>query len=157
MVNQKTATYNAIKTVCKELSISHEDGQVLELSKDARKFVSTILIEGFQTKQIELSKTYDDKQLKDFVSGLVSNWLRKDTRFNGGIQYTAKNPGSRSGSTDPQIKALKAVQALNTDPDKIKEIQSYIDARLTEIGQAKKVVQLNVEDLPADLRAKLGL
>ena len=157
MFNQKTATYNAIKAACKEFNIVHEDNNLLELPKHARQFVSAMLIEGFKNKQIELDKEFNEQQLKNYVTGLISNWLRKDTRFNGGVQYIAKNPGSRAGVSDPTVKALKALLSTRTDPAEIAEIQQHIDNKLQELNATKKKVSINVNDLPADLRAKYNV
>jgi len=61
----------------------------------------------------------DDAKLRSYCSGLQSNWLRKDTRLNGGVKYVAKNPGSRAGSTDPKALA-DAIRATNiTDNEAI--------------------------------------
>ena len=82
-------------------------------------------------------------------------WLRKDTRLNGGTKYEAKNPGSRRGSADAQVVALRKLQAMQSDPAKVTEIQTYIDKRLAEI--APKPDPIDVEAIPAELRAKFGL
>jgi hypothetical protein len=85
------------------------------------------------------------------VSGLQSNWLRKDKRLNGGVKYQAQNPGSRVGSTDPQVKALRALIKTQSDEIKIAEIQSFIDKRLAEI-KPNKSVTIDVNALPAELQ-----
>ena len=152
MMKQKDAVYNAIKNV-----VDFEDGAKVELTKDERASVSDILIEGFSEAKI----SYDGEvpqgpKLSSYVSGLLSNWLRKDTRLNGGVKYEAKNPGSRAGVTDAQIKAMRLLLSTKTDPSERAEIQTFIDARLAVIKPAKTVT-LNVDDLPAELRAKLGM
>ena len=148
-MNQKEAVFAAICSVT-----GHTGEGVLEISKEQRAQVNMILFEGFRAKKIQLDKEFSDSDLKSYVSGLQSNWIRKDKRLNGGVQYTAKNPGSRQGSGDPALKALRALfSTLTTDADKA-EVQAYIDARMTEIATTKQVATVDFSALPADLQAK---
>jgi hypothetical protein len=146
-MNQKEATYNAVMNV-----VGSFEG-ACQPSKEQRAQVNAILFEGFRAGTIELDREFDDKGLKAYCSGLQSNWLRKDNRLNGGVKYTAKNPGSRAGSGDASLKAMRALLSTTTDASEIEEIQSFIDKR---VGELKKttVVTINVDDLPAELKAK---
>lgn len=147
-ITQKEAVFNAIINV-----MGNQDG-AYEPTKEQRAQVNAILIEGFNSGTIRYDgEVPTDKKLRDYVSGLQSNWLRKDTRLNGGVAYVAKNPGSRTGSTDPQVKAMRALLAAKTDPTERAEIQSFIDKRLAELKPAKTVT-VNIADLPAELQAK---
>jgi hypothetical protein len=147
MMNQKEATYQAIVNVT-----GHKDG-VLVISKEQRAQVNMILFEGFRSGEIQLDREFTDPELKQYVSGLQSNWIRKDKRLNGGVQYTAANPGSRAGSSDPQLSAMrKLLSTLTTDEDKA-EVQGYIDTRIAELNVAKQVT-IDYSALPADLAAK---
>ena len=147
-MNQKEATYQAICNVTGHTG----EGQVV-ISKEQRAQVNMILFEGFRAGTIELDREFDDADLKQYVSGLQSNWIRKDKRLNGGIAYTAKNPGSRAGSGDPGLKALRALMTtLTTDEDKA-EVQGYIDARIAELNVAK-VATVDYSALPTELQAK---
>ena len=150
MTNQKEATYQAIVNVT-----GHTGEGVLEISKEQRAQVNMILFQGFRAGTIQLDREFTDADLKSYVSGLQSNWIRKDKRLNGGVQYTAKNPGSRAGSGDPMLKNLRTLlSTLTTDADKM-EVQGYIDARIAEITVAKQEV-IDFSALPADLAAKFG-
>lgn len=152
---QKEAVFHAVTHVIGSVP----DSGPVELSSEQRKQVNLILFEGFRSGTIELDREYTDSELKAYVSGLQSNWLRKDKRLNGGVAYTPKNPGSRVGSGDAQLKALRTLQKMQTDPAKVMEIQSYIDKRLAEIKPASSAAaaQVNVSDLPAELAESLGL
>lgn len=132
MMNQKTATYNAIKGV-----IDFTDGETVTLSKDQKAEVKSILVEQFNNGEIELKSTQDD--MGKYVNGLINNWLRKDKRLNGGVTYTAKNPGSRAGQSDPQVKNLRLLKKTVTDPEALADIDAAISARLAEIKPEKKV------------------
>lgn len=91
----------------------------------------------------------DDASLLKYIPGLVNNWVRKDLRLNGGVKYTAKNPGSRSGNGDEAIKNMKLLLANVTDPEARAAIQTEIDKRMEEI---KPKVTINVDALPEALR-----
>jgi hypothetical protein len=142
---QREAVFQAVTNVCGEQEGAYEP------TKEERSQVNAILFEGFRAGRIQLDKEYDDTKLKGYCSGLTSNWLRKDTRLNGGVKYTAKNPGSRAGSTDPQVKAMRLLLATKTDVTEKAEIQAFIDKRVAEIKPAKTVT-INAADLPAELQ-----
>lgn len=151
MMKQKEAVYNAINNL-----FTVEGEGAVTLDREQRADVIAVLVEGFKGKKISYDgELPDDKGLNNYCSGLLSNWLRKDSRLNGGTKYEAKNPGSRTGSSDPQVKALRALIKTQTDPSKIAEIQSFIDKRLAEIKPVTQVT-VNVDDLPMELRTKFG-
>lgn len=143
-MKQKDAVYQAVMSV-----VGSFEG-ACQPTKDERASISAILVEGFKAGKIELEREYSESELKGYVSGLLSNWLRKDTRLNGGVKYEAKNPGSRTGSTDAQVKAMRILLSTKTDPTERAEIQAFIDKRLAELKP--KTVTLNVDDIPAELR-----
>lgn len=145
--NQKNAVFTAICNVT-----GHTDG-VLVITPEQRKQVNMILFAGFRKGEIELDREFTDTELKQYVSGLQSNWIRKDTRLNGNVKYVAKNPGSRAGSGDPMIQNLKKLlSTLEKSEDKA-EVQGYIDARQAEINVSKQAT-VDFSALPADLAAK---
>lgn len=147
-MNQKEAVFAAM---CAVFGVSSFEAKV-EPTKEQRAQVNAILFEGFRSGKV----TYDgalpnDTDLKSYVSGLQSNWLRKDKRLNGNTTYVAKNPGSRAGSTDPQIRAMKLLLNTKTDPTERAEIQAFIDKRIAQV-KPSKVVTINVDDLPEELK-----
>ena len=165
-VTQREAVFTAVKSVLTEAGVKFEEGQnVSELmTTELRAQVNAILVEGFKASTIELkdtatnrAKLEDEAELKKYVSGLQSNWLNKDSRLNGATKYVPKNPGSRTGSQDPQIAALRGLMKTKTEADEIAEIQGYIDERLAQLATAKvktKQVKVNFSDLPQELQAK---
>ena len=147
-MTQKEAVFQAVTNICGE-----SDG-AYHPSKEERTQVNQILFEGFRAGKI----AYDgdlpsDTELKAYVSGLQSNWLRKDKRLNGGVTYQAKNPGSRAGSGDATVKAMRALlsSGVVTDEAERTRIQSMIAERLAAIKPAKTVT-INVDALPEELR-----
>lgn len=148
-MTQKEAVFQAVKNVCGE-----QDGAYTP-TKEQRAQINQILFQGFKSETIELDRQFSDSDLKGYVSGLQSNWLRKDKRLNGGVGYVAKNPGSRAGSSDPQLKAMRTLLSTLTEESEKAEVQGYIDARIAEINASKKKsVTIDFSALPADLASK---
>lgn len=140
---QKEAVFSAVTSVLGEagIQINEGDNVAASLSRELRAQVTNILVEGFNNGTISLEKTFEDEAaLRTYCSGLTSNWLRKDPRMNGGVKYVAKNPGSRVGSADPQLKAMRALLATRTDLSNTDraEIQGHIDSRVSEVRSSKK-------------------
>lgn len=151
-MNQREATYQAI------VNVTGFDGEgACVPTKEQRAQINLVLFEGIRSGSIEMSTEKSDSDMKQYVSGLISNWLRKDPRLNGGVKYAAKNPGSRAGSTDPQLKALRTLIAQPTLSDEDKaDIQVHIDARVAELSKAKMTATVDFSALPADLAAKFN-
>jgi hypothetical protein len=148
-MNQKEATYTAVVNVC-----GHIDGAYTP-SKEQRAQINAILFEGFRSGKIELDREFTDPELKAYVSGLQSNWLRKDTRLNGGVKYVAKNPGSRQGTGDAKLKAMRALMSTLTSAEDKAEVQKHIDARVSEIQASKVAVKpIDFSVLPPELAEK---
>ena len=157
-VSQKEAVYRAAMSVLSENNINVSEGTNVStlITHELRSQVNQILFEGFRSGTIELDREFSDSDLKAYVSGLQSNWLRKDKRLNGGAQYSAKNPGSRTGSSDPSLKAMRALlSTLTTDADR-SEVQTAIDARVSEIQASKvKKTVIDASVLPAALQSMI--
>ena len=155
-MTQKEAVFQAITNVLKQDGIRFEPGNKVgaTMTREHRAAVNSILFQGFKTGDIELETPFaNDSDLKSYVSGLQSNWLRKDPRLNGGGKYTPKNVGSRAGQGDTKLKALRQLLSTQTDPKAKSEIQGYIDQRMAEIRASKKpAVTIDVNALPSALR-----
>lgn len=158
MFNQKEAVFNAVSTVLKDHRIRVPEGQSVAsfMTREMRAQVNAILVTGFKAGQIKLETEFEsDAQLKSYVSGLQSNWLRKDKRLNGGIEYEPKNPGSRSGIGDPSIREMrKLLETVTVKADR-DAIQKAINARLVEIEATRKP-KIDVSKLPAHLHRLAG-
>ena len=166
MKNQKEAVYVTTMNVLAEAEIPFDDGMnVSELiTKDQRAQVIAIIANDFLAGEIEMTAEAKVKystldKMKGYVNGLVSNWYRKDTRLNGGGKYVAKNPGSRAGVGDAQLKALKTLRTLKADDkEALKAIDEHIARRQKEIGEEKaKTVTVDLSKIPPELAAQLGL
>lgn len=153
---QKEAVNSAVTSVLSEAGVTVNEGDNVAnyMNRELRAQVTAILVEGFKSGTIVLDKTFaDDAALRTYCSGLTSNWLRKDPRLNGGSKYVAKNPGSRVGSSDPQLKAMRALLSTKTDPSEKAEIQSFIDSRVSEVKTSRKPAkQIDLSALPEELK-----
>jgi hypothetical protein len=124
------------------------DGKV-ELNKAQLDSVHELVLQMFQTGATTHKSNPDDAALKKYIPGLVNNWLRKDKRLNGGTKYETKRPGSRSGSGDESIKAMRTLLAMTSDPAAKQAIQVEIEKRVAEL---KPKVTIDVAKLPEALR-----
>lgn len=155
-MQQNDAVFHA---VCGALGQDSFDS-VVELTSAERDNVIQIVTTGILSGKVDFSAQakakYDtDAKVKGYVAGMVSNHLRKDKRLNGGMKFEVKSPGSRTGSGDDQLKALKALRSTLTDVDAIAEIDAAIHARtaeLTSVKAAKKIKTINLDALPEALR-----
>lgn len=165
--SQSAAVFAATMAVLADASIKFTEGMNVStvVSKDMKQSIYAILSAGFKAGTIALEDTPSNREklaspakLNQYVSGLVSNWFRKDPRLNGGVKYEAKNPGSRAGASDPTLKALRQVMTQFKGTDKESAIQAQIDTRIATIQSEKaKHVTVDISVLPADLVAQLGL
>lgn len=169
-MKQRDAVYSAVTSVLSDAGVHFEDGMNVStmLTKEHRGSVQAIIVEGFTSGKIafEASEANAEKmsnpaKLNAYVSGLISNWVRKDKRLNGNEAYAAKNPGSRTGSSDEQLKTLRALKKRFAGTEKESIIDAQIDKRVSELRAAKaKTTELSAEQLaalPEDVRVSLGL
>lgn len=153
-MNQKDAVFQA---VCNVTGFDGSEGGTVVISKEQRAQVNMILFDGIRAGKIACDKVYTDSDLKTYVSGLQSNWLRKDKRLNGGIKYEAKNPGSRAGMSNPQIKATKALlSTLTPGTDDYNEVETVLNALIEAERATKQVKTVDFSALPAELAAKFA-
>jgi hypothetical protein len=163
-MSQKEAIFQAVTSVLEENNQKIQDGVAVELTKDQKSLVVNMVAQSFHSGDTEMKESarekYNTVELLEskYVPGLLNNWLRKDTRLNGGTKYETKNPGSRKGSSDPVIRELKKLLA-NVDDDQKAAVQEEIDKRLAELSklQAEKRKQsIDASKLPEHLRHLAG-
>jgi len=116
--------------------------------------VTTAMAAGEIELKEDARKKYDtESKLRSYCDGLVSNWLRKDDRLNGGEKYEPKNPGSRAGSGDEVVRELRKLKKITADETHLTAIDAEIEKRLAAIKASKaKDVEIDVEKLPEELR-----
>lgn len=152
-MSQRDAVYQAISSV-----VTFEDGHNIKemMTPELRAQVNLILFEGFRSGAINLTQEYTDAELRSYVSGLQSNWIRKDPRMNGGGKYVAANPGSRMGQGDASLKAAKNLLAsITPDNDNYEAVVTYIAERTAELAKVKTIA-VDFSALPEHLRLKFN-
>ncbi len=144
-MTQGEAVYQAVIAVMSD----RDEGSKYEPNDKELESIYALVLQSFKSGETVHSKNPTEAQLIKYIPGLVNNWLRKDTRLNGGTQYVTKNPGSRAGSGDEAIKAMRTLLSLTDEPAARAQIQQEIDKRVAELKPKK---ELNVEALPESLR-----
>jgi hypothetical protein len=154
-MKQNDAVFGA---VCVVLKCDGFDSAV-DVTSEQREMVVQIVTEGILSGKVsftnEAKVKYDtDAKVKGYVVGMVSHHLRNDKRLNGGVKREIKNPGSRSGSGDEQLKALKLLQSnYNNGSEEWHEIEAAIANRTLEIQATRKPkATINIDALPEALR-----
>ena len=160
-VNQKTAVVNTILALLEDRGVDYVmGGEVIMndiLEPTDKEKIKSVLFTMFRANEVEYKESFqakvdDDSELKKYISGLLNNWVRKNKDFNAGQVYKAKNPGSRAGSTDPSIKAMRQLLSVTPDENAKLAIQTAIDAKLAEIKASKQTVTINIDAIPEELK-----
>ena len=165
-VNQRTATVNTILSVLESRGVSYELNGPTPindvLTSSDKEQVRSILFTMFRDGSIEYKDSFqdkvnDDSELKKYISGLVNNWTRKAKELNCGQAYKPKNPGSRAGSQDEQVKEMRKLLSVTTDPEAKAMVEQAINDRLATIKAEKNQVEIDYGSIPAELLEQLGL
>ena len=156
-MKQSEAVYQATLNVMGE-----QDGAYVP-TKEERAQIVSIVAEGISGGDVDFSdaaklKYNTPAKVKTYTSGMVSNWLRKDTKLNGGTKYIPANPGSRAGMSDPEVKNLKLlIKSGKLDAKQTSIAQARVDEKVQAIKAEKANVEIDFTAIPSDLLASLGL
>lgn len=145
-ITQGEAVFQAVREVFPDGAVPN----TTEWTAAQKEKVNAIVFHFFKTGVTVHKSNPDDAALLKYIPGLVNNWVRKDKRLNGGTTYQAKNPGSRMGAGDEQLKNLKLLLAAVTDEETKSKVQAAIAQRQEEL---KPKANINIEALPPHLRA----
>lgn len=144
-ISQGEAVFQAVRTVFPDGAVP----STTEWSSSQKEQVHELVYSMFKEGLTVHKSNPDDAALLKYIPGLVNNWVRKDKRLNGGVQYTAKRPGSRQGSGDEMLRNMKALLSTIDDPDSRAEVEAAITLRL---GQLKPKVTVDASKIPESLR-----
>ena len=155
-MSQKQAIINAVLSFYPNYEMGGEVTLKSILTKESKETIRKTLFEGFRAGKISFESKAEllanDSYLNKYVSSLLDNWVRKLPDFNNGGIYAIKNPGSRSGSSDLQVKNMRALlKKPGLTAEQKVEIQAAIDSRLVEIKPESKV-EIDVNQIPENLR-----
>ena len=164
-VNQRTATVNTIISVLNDRGVEYELNGPTPISEvltaSDKEQVRSILFTMFKSGEVEYKEAFqakvdDDTELKKYISGLVNNWTRKAKELNCGKAYVPKNPGSRAGSQDDQIKEMRKLLSVTTDPEAKAMVEQAINDRLATIKAENNKVEINYDAIPEHLKELLN-
>ena len=165
-ISQHQSVVNAVKSQLGERFIPGQDAKQLLTKSDRQAIAATIakqMLEGEVALSDSAKSKYGesvDTLASKYVMGMVTNWLNKSPELNGGTKYVTKNPGSRAGSGDEQVREMRKLKKQLTElgnAEGAARVEDAIIARLAELGAAKvKPVTINADSLPEELRVLLG-
>jgi hypothetical protein len=136
--SQKQIVHNAIMAFLQENGFSLENKKV-ELTHNDRKTIVTMIVTAIDSGDMHLSaaaraKHDTPKKIRNYSTGLLSNWLRKDHRINGGLRHKTKNPGSKANQDDEIIKSLKSMRKLLSNHKEILAVDNEISLRIKQLN-----------------------
>lgn len=139
-LSQVQAVVNAVQSVFGENGVEFVEGMNVRsaMTKEFKSQINAIICAGFKAGEIEFkdtesnrAKLADDKLLRNYVTGLIDNHVKKDKRLNGNTKHEIAQPFSRH----PQVLELKKLRtAENTT-----EIDGLVEAKIAELKAAAKV------------------
>lgn len=153
MKTQKEVVYEAVMKVMGQNYKQGVDCRVyLADHADAKKSVTEIVTAALKDGTMIIEN--EQKNVATYISGLISNHLRKDTRLNGGTKYKPANPGSRAGQGDASIKAIRQlISCLPEGSAERTQAQAELNARIAAKNADKARSAIDVENLPEGLKA----
>lgn len=162
-ISQKQAVVNGVNFVLGasfDASLSARE----QLSDEQLSAVKSFVTKAIMSGTVEYGKDIsDEKEVSKYVSGMVSNHLRKAKELNGGATYAPQSTGR--GSRDGQISELnKLLKTYKEGTEEYNQILDAITSRKTEISadkavvlkekrKAKELSSINMEALPENLRS----
>lgn len=162
-MKQREAVFQATTSTLAAHGIEFSAGTNIRevMTAEIRSEIADRVTALFQEGQVELkstesnqSKLQDVAKLRNYVTGLITNWFNKDPNLNGGVKHQVKNPGSRQSDTQlKEMRLLRKQLALKGDDVAIARVDAAIAERINELGAAKaKPESIDADNLPEFLR-----
>lgn len=161
-ISQKDAVVNEVKSI---LGSSFDPSAPAkdQLSKSQIEQIKSNISEGIIDGTISYNKdTSDDKEIRKYVNGMVSNHFRKTKELNGNSTYVPQSSGR--GSRDSQISELsKLLKTFDEGSSEYDQVLTAISARKAELASVKAEQQkerkkqkelesINTDALPDSLK-----
>lgn len=160
-MKQKDAVFNAVVSTLKENDISFSEETPVHLTTAHLQDVISIIAAGFKSGTVDLSdearlKYDDDAKRKKYASSLTKNWLKRDTRLTGGVEYTPDETSTR-GPRDEELKQinrlLKQVKSAGSSKEIVAQVEEAAETRKAFIAAARaKSEEIDADKLPESLR-----
>jgi hypothetical protein len=157
-LSQSVACVEVVKSVLGARFVAGTDVKSV-ITKEDRAEMITQLVGGFIGGEIQMSadartKYSEEKALRVYCSGLLTNWLNKSKELNGGVKHEIKNPGSKSGSVELKQALALRKHFLDQGTEVPAELEAYIAENTPAKVEAKK--ELDLSALPEGLRNLIG-
>lgn len=162
-LSQKDAVVNEVKAILGS-SFNSSISAREQLSDEQLKTIRANIVEGIINGTIEFGKQDSSKEeVSRYVSGLVSNHLRKAKELNGNVQYSPELNSKHF--RDPQINELSKL--LKTYPEGSEQhiqVKTALETRRTELSAFKasaakevkpkkaRTPSINLDVLPESLK-----
>ena len=154
-MNQKEAVVKFIKEILGS-NFDATRSASEQLTKEQRTQVNTKVYNGIVNGEIAYNKDITDTTtVKRYVSGMVSNHIRKAKELNGGTPYAPATKGR--GTRDSELSALNTLLSkYDEGTTEYNDVMTHINQRKVEISSersAKRTAKtLDVSFLPQDLQ-----
>jgi len=136
VLSQKDAVVKEVKAI---LGSSYNSSTPArdQLSDEQLKSIRSNITQGILNGSVEFKKeNVSEEEISRYVSGMVSNHLRKAKELNGGETYVPQTTGR--GSKDPQIAELsKLLKTYSEGSEQYTQVQSAIESRKAELSAFK--------------------
>jgi hypothetical protein len=164
-MKQSAAVVAAAKEILGE---SFQEGVDIKtyVTKEQRASIIDLVTDGIVEGDVDFSdaaraKYADRKSIRGYVSGMVTNWFNKSKELNGGTKFEYKNPGSRAGMGDAQLRELKKLltrlAAASASSEDLARVSEAIAEREATVKAAKaSKVEVNGDAIPEHLRDLLS-
>jgi len=162
LISQKDSVVNEVKAILGtafNANLSAKD----QLTDDQLATIRNNIFNGIINGTVAYSKEItDEKEIQKYVSGMVSNYLRKAKELNGGITYTPSFIGSNS--RDEQVSELnKLLKSYVEGSEEFVQIQQAIETRkafllsektsvVKDKKKSKEFESINMDALPEGLK-----
>jgi hypothetical protein len=159
MKSQKDVVFSVVLDLLTDKGVEYDETVAVSLTKEEIQTCAVILTE-LTDVEVEVKSDSARTDLPKYWRGTVRNWLKKDTRLSGGVKHVIKNPGSRAGAGDPELRELKKLLAKVTETgneEHIAAVTEAIEKREAKIAEERAAkVQVDMALIPDYLKAKLG-
>lgn len=158
MHSQKEAVYVAVKDILEANGKSIKTTEPVALSISERAAVVQYIADLIASSQAYFSpnaaaKYSTEKDIKKYVSGLVSNWLRRDPRLNGGSASAVASQSESKKEPDTVLKNLKnLLHNVKGNPEAEAEILKEIEKRSAGIKADKIAGKIDKDSIPEHLK-----
>lgn len=151
-MNQKEGTYSVVSAVLKANKKTIDPTTPVVLTSEERAECIAKLSVMFSDSQISCSRTYEAKELKTYCGGLLSNWLKKDKRLNGNVDFELQKPGSRADNVTPAIVELRKLRRKVKGTPNEAKVQSILNEEIAKHKAARNKEEIDFDLIPEELQ-----